>query len=73
LRLQQFSGRQRVVSQKTPKKLNTYVEKPTFPTIFAHRHPPFLNLVFNSTTHHPGLAGIAKKRELKNGSGFGPA
>jgi len=27
---------QRAVSQTTPRKLNTYVEKPPFPTILAH-------------------------------------
>ena len=62
-----FRPPQRVFSQKTPKKLNTYVEKPPFPTILAHRRcsPPFQNAIFSSSTHHPGLAGIVKKRNRR--------
>jgi len=35
-----------------------------FPTILAHRErcPPFRNPVLSNATHHPGLAGIVKKR-----------
>jgi len=43
----------------------TYLrEKCVFSTVLAHRHrwPPFHNPIFNSFTHHPGLAGIINKR-----------
>ena len=48
------------MSHYTQKKPCICVKNPLLPTMLAHcnRCPPFWNLVFNSSTRHPGLTGI---------------
>jgi len=51
-------------AEKTAKKSSMYVKNPLFPIILAdcRRCPLFQKPIFSSSTHHPGLAGIVKKR-----------
>ncbi len=62
-----FRPPQRVVSQRMPTKSSKYVEKQLLLTILVHRHrcSPLRNPVFSSAIHHPGLAGIVKKRNCR--------
>jgi hypothetical protein len=50
-----------------PKKSSTCVKDPFIPVILVHRDRchPFQNPVFSSSTPHPGLAGIVKKRNRR--------